>query len=294
MPSTTWFRNGARSLRRAAGRTHRRAESLPRLPFAVAFAMALVALVVAVEFRPPSEEVAVEVDEHPSDAEEMWYGGGFPTEEVELEIVEYGVSRVVVQELPRLVIGLVVRNPYDRDMSTGAVSLTSVTQDGNPVRIEDFYIGTIPPETTVSVGYVASGGGDLPVEAMRLEASEPAFLYDDPEAEGADVFSPAPVLPEATLVETEPLLSPDGYRLRYRLDAPEAAEVQVTILFRDGEGRLLGGIPAGGEPFSMFHDGWTTHRFPVEEGETLHHVDVPEAWMPEGTDPDRFEVGPSV
>lgn len=294
MPSTKRIRSGARALRRALDRAHRRAEPLPRLPFVVAFAMALMTLLVALEFRPPSEEDVAEVEERPSYHDGYGYEDGFSTEEVEFEIVEYGVSRVVVQDLPRIIVALVVRNPYDKTMSPGAVSLTAETDEGQPIRIEDFYLGMIPPQTTMGVAFVASAGSVLPAETLRLENSEPSYLYEPPPEGEEDVFNPPSVVPEATLLETEPLLSPDGYRLRYRLDSPEAVDVQVSILFRDGEGRLLGGVPAAPEPFDRFHGGWVSNRFAAGEGETLRHVDVLREWMPEGADPDRFEIGPSV
>ncbi|WP_091040534.1 hypothetical protein [Glycomyces harbinensis] len=276
-----------------ATRVHRRAEPMPRLPFAVALAVAVVALVVALEFSPPSEQAAAEVDERPSNSPEVQYDTGYTEEEVALEIVEFGISKVVVNDLERLIIGAVVRNPYDRDLSAGALSLTAESERGDPVRIEDFYIGTIPPETSMNIGFVASGGGELPVERFELKAIEPSFLYSTTGGFGEGMVA-APTLPEVTLLETEPLLSPDGYRLRYQVDAVEATDVQISVLFRDGEGRLLGGIPAGAEPFSRFHDGWSASYLPVEAGRTLQHVDIPTAWIPEGADPDRFEVGPSA
>jgi hypothetical protein len=295
MPSTGWIRSGARALRDAVTRVHRRAEPLPRLPFGIAFAMAVVALVVALEFRPPSEAVTVEIGEHPSEGPAPWSADRFAAEEAEFEIVEYGIGKVTVQHLPRIIVGAVVRNPYDRDLSSGALSLTAEAEDGHLIRIEDFHVGTIPPETSVSVAFVASGAGEMAVEELRIDVIEPSYLYTAPsEGEGDGGFAPTPALPEVTLLGTEPLLSPDGYRLRYRLDAPEATEAQISVLFRDDEGRLLGGVPAGDEPFDRFHDGWAADQSYVEEGETLRHVDIPRAWMPEGTDPDRFEVGPSA
>jgi hypothetical protein len=290
MPSTRWISGGARALRSAAGRAHRRAEPLPRLPFAVAFAAALVALVAAVEFRPASEGRTVAAEELPSGSEEG-AAAEYVEDEAELEIVEYAFSEVVVDDYEQLLVGVVVRNPYDLDLSAGALSITAETERGYPIRLDDFYIGTIPPLGSVSIGYAVPGGVDLPVEELRLEALELSYVYE-PSGDAEGWFMPAAAPPEVAVAGTEPLLSPDGYRVHYRVNAPEEVDAAFSVLFRDGEGRLLGGLPAVEDPFAA-SEGYHTYRT-VPQGESLHFFDLPREWMPEGADLDRIEISPST
>jgi len=295
MPSTTWMRRAARALRDLVSRAHLRAEPLPRLPFGIAFAASLVALAAALEHTPKADERTVALTEIASGIQEDAEGVEYFEEEAEVEIVEYGFSEVTVGDRPWIMVGAVIRNPNDAPLSVGALSITAETEQGYPVRLEDFYMGSIPPETSVSVGYVANAGtqmGDerIAVADLRLEALEPSYVYSNSEEDGTQVSG----MPEATLLETEPLLSPDGYRLHYRLDAAEAGEAQMSVLFRDEAGRLIGGFIASADPFGFDGAvGVMAVYLPVPEGESFQYIDIAEAWIPEGADLDRIEVGPS-
>ncbi|MQM27674.1 hypothetical protein [Glycomyces albidus] len=293
MPSTRWISAPAGKVRRFAARLARRAEPLPRLPFAVALAVAAVVLAVSVEWEPRPYDDIAEVTELPSALDpEIDFSGGA---QVEFEILEYGFG-TVEDELgaARVIVGAVIRNPFDTAIiSPGGLDITVVKDDGVESTLEKFYPNPIPAGTTMRLGFVITAPTEgVPLERLRLSTSDPSFLAPDPEglSEAERAYAVVPPMPDVELLSVEPLLSPEGYRLQYRVVSDQAQGILLTVLFRDAEGRLLGGLPAGEDPFSfeLGSAGWRT----VEEGETLQELDLHAAWIPEGADLDSVEIGP--
>ncbi|MEU5874639.1 hypothetical protein AB0A73_24130 [Glycomyces sp. NPDC047369] len=293
MPSTRWISAPARRLRRFAARVVHRTAPMPRLPFAVALAACAAALAVAVEWQPLPDDGVADVSElgtAPALGPEFTSGA-----QVQFEILEYGFSPVV-DELgtPRVILGAVLRNPFDTAMLTpGSLDVWAVAADGTEDDLESFYPNPIPADTTVQLGFVLSAAlFDTPVENLRVTSREPSFLAPDPEGLTADEQDWAFVepLPEVAVVSVEPLLSPDGYRVRYRVVSAVEQEIRVSIMFRDGDGALIGGLPAGQDPFSfdLGSAGWRT----VGAGESVQELDLHASWIPEGADLDRIEIGP--
>jgi hypothetical protein len=296
MPVNRLFRSGARAVRDVVTRAHLRADLLPRLPFVVPIVIASVLLVVAVEHDPETDAATVTVDELPS-GPPTFYEGEYPQdgeEEVALEILEYGFSKVVAADgRERIIAALVVRNPYDADLLPGTMSIRTETEGGYPVPIEDVYVGMLPPESTAKLGYVLySDAEDIDPDELKLVETSPSMLYSDIDLEaGAEErYVPDP-FPEVEFTGLEPLTSPDGYRVHYRTEtAASLNNAMISVLFRDGEGRLLGGLPTAGDPMSEENQG--VYRL-LPEGEATHHFDMHEAWIPEGADLDQIEIGPS-
>ncbi|RRR97304.1 hypothetical protein [Glycomyces terrestris] len=293
MPSTRWISAPAGKARRLAARLARRAEPLPRLPFAVALAAAAAVLAVSVEWEPRPPDDIADVSELPSAPED---GIDFTAgSQVEFRILEYGFS-VVVDELDqrRIILGAVVYNPFATAMvSPGSLDIVSLREDGTAAYVESFYPDPIPPDTAVQVGYVLSESmAEVPLDSLRLETQEPSFLAPDPAELSPELreFAAVQPLPRIELLSVQPLVSPDGYRIHYRVVSETARTVQLAVLFRDAAGELIGGLPAGEDPFAfeLGAAGWRT----VQAGETVQEIDLHETWIPEGADLDRIEIGP--
>lgn len=292
MPSNRWPRRLARALRDTAIHAQMRAEMLPRLPFVIALVVSAVALVVAIEHRPGTDARTVAVEEQTSpEPEEYTDESAFTEEQVELEIVEYGFSKVTLADGDEYVlVAVVVSNPYDGELVPGGLAIFTETKRGYPVNLDTMYIGQLPPHSTAAVGYVMSVGlGEVEVEDLSLEETDPSMLYPADYMEsvegGAIAMDP---LPSFEFTGLEPLASPSGYRLHFTAEAPAETFTQVSVLFRDGEGRLLGGLLADGG-YSEYRAAART--FPA--GESEQYVDVAEEWIPEGADLDRIEISPS-
>ncbi|HEX2145559.1 MAG TPA: hypothetical protein VHG10_13735 [Glycomyces sp.] len=272
-------------------RAHLRADPLPSLPFVIAIVVAAVALVVAIEHRPGTDAATASVSELPSGPPKYDDEGMAAGEDAELEIVEYGFSKVTdAAGKVWLIAGLVVHNPHDRELMPGGFVVTTETPRGYPMQLEQIYLGSLPPRSTASFGHVIYRDvDDIAVEDLELKEMEPATLY--PQGAWRDEEWAVDPLPDIEVVATEPLVSPDGYRLHFRSEAAVATDVQLSVLFRDDQGRLLGGIPAASEPFS-FDGGSNAYRM-QPEGESLQFVDVHESWIPEGADLASVEIGPS-
>ncbi|WP_157974719.1 hypothetical protein [Glycomyces dulcitolivorans] len=293
MPSTRWISAPAGRLRRFAARLARRAEPLPRLPFAVALAAAAVVLAVSVEWQPRPYDDIAEVTELPTVLEDwLDFTSG---SQVEFEILEYAFS-TVTDELgtERVILGAVVYNPFSTAiLSPGSLDVVAQDEDGVATVVESFYPNPIPADTAVNLGFVLTGQSIASrVADLRLETREPSFLAPDPESLSTEEREWAVVapLPEVELLSVEPLLSPEGYRLHYRVVSEVEREIQLAVLFRDAEGELIGGLPAGEDPFSfdLGSAGWRT----VNAGETVQEIDLHASWIPEGADLDMIELGP--
>jgi hypothetical protein len=292
MPVKRLIRSGARVLRDAVTRAHLRADLLPRFPFAVAIVVAAVLMVVAIEHDPKTDAATVTVDELPSGPPE-YYEGAYFEEEATLEILEHGFSKIVDESgRERVILALIVHNPHDAQLMPGGLSIHTETPGGYPVTVEDVYLGILPPQATARIGYVLYADvEDIAVEDLKLAPLEPSLIYPGAELETDEVYVPDP-LPEVEFLRTEPLTSPDGYRVHFRTEAPkDLGDTQLSVLFRDSEGTLIGGLPASGDPLS--DEGSVGGYRVVPAGETLQHFDLHESWIPEGADLDRIEVGPS-
>ncbi|MFB9660731.1 hypothetical protein ACFQS3_16750 [Glycomyces mayteni] len=293
MPKTRWISAPARGLRRLAARVVHRTAPMPRLPFAVALAACAAALAVSLEWQPLPDDGVADVSElgtAPALAPDFTSGP-----QVEFEILEYGFSPVV-DELgtPRVILGAVLRNPYDTAMVTpGSLDVWALAADGTEDDLESFYPNPIPADTTVQLGFVLSAAlFDTPVERLRVTSREPSFLAPEPAdltPEQRDWVFVEP-LPELSVLAVDPLLSPDGYRVHYSVTSAVEQEIRISIMFRDEEGTLIGGLPAGQDPFSfdLGSAGWRT----VAAGESVQELDLHASWIPEGADLDRIEIGP--
>jgi hypothetical protein len=280
-------------MRDVVTRAHLRADLLPRLPFVVAVVVAAVLLIVAVEHDPKTDAATVAVDELPAGPptfEEEVY----QEEEVELEILEYGFSKITGGDgRERILAAVIIRNPHDAELMPGTLSVRTETEGGYPVQVEDVYVGMMPPESTAKVGYVLyTDAEDIDPDELKLVETSPSMMYTGVDLEGYEEerYLPDP-FPEVELAGIEPLASPDGYRVSFRTISPSTVtSAMLSVLFRDGEGRLLGGLPTTGDPLSEDNPGG--YRT-LPEGEATHHFDMHESWIPEGADLDRIEVGPS-
>jgi hypothetical protein len=294
MPTNRLIRSGPRVMRDVVTRAHLRADLLPRLPFAVAIVVAVVLMIVAIEHDPETDAATVAVEELPS-GPPTYYEGEYFEEEADFEILEHGFGKVTDPDgRERVIVALIVRNPNDTELMPGGLLVHTETPAGYPITLEEIYLGLIPPESTAKVGYVLYADvEDIEVEDLKLKTLEPSMVYGGSELEtnSEEVYLPDP-LPEVEFLRSEPLTSPDGYRVHFRTRSPKAvADTQLSVLFRDGEGRLIGGLPASGEPLS--DEGSIGGYRVVPEGESLQHFDLHESWIPEGADLDRIEVGPS-
>jgi hypothetical protein len=269
-----------------------RADLLPRMPFVIAIVVSAVALVVAIEHRPGTDEAVVSVEELPSGPPTYSDDAAFFEEEAELEIVEYGFSTITDAGGEQWILAaVIVRNPHDGELLPGGLSVQAETERGYPVNIDTMYLGSLPPRSTAGVGYVLpfDRRAHAP-EDLLLEQIDPAMLYPEGawEVEGDSATIPLDPLPQFEFTEAEPLVSPDGYRVHFRAETADVTDVQVSVLFRDAEGRLLGGLPANSD-FDIDTGAYRT----LPAGESTQYVDVLADWIPEGADLDRIEIGPS-
>jgi hypothetical protein len=170
----------------------------------------------------------------------------------------------------------------------GSLTIRTETKRGYPVDLDTMYLGSVPPRSTAAVGYVmAVDVTGVKVEELTLEQDDPTVLYPPDALEDMDWFETA-ALPVFSFTELEPMASPDGYRVHFRAETAEETDAQIAVLFRDGDGKLLGGLPADSD--SEFYTG-AFRTFP--EGASDQYVDVTAAWIPEEADLDRIEIGPS-
>lgn len=292
MPSNRLIRRSARLLRDLATRAHLRADLLPRLPFVIAIVVSAVALVVAIEHPPGTDEQVATVEELPSGPPTYSDDAAFFEEEVELEILEHGFSKITDAEGEEWILAaVIVRNPHDGELLPGGLSIQTETARGYPVNLDTMYLGSIPPRSTAAVGYVMTVDvRDVEVEDLVLEPTEPSMLYPEDawEVEVDSLTIPEHPLPHFEFVETEPLASPDGYRVHFQAQTEAVTEAQISVLFRDEEGRLIGGLPANSDA-DIVSGAYRT----MPAGESMQYVDVLAEWIPERADLDRIEIGPS-
>lgn len=291
MPSNRWPKRLTRALRDFATHAQMRADLLPRLPFVIALVVAVVALVAAIEHDPGADARVASVEEQPSlTADGYTDEEAYEGEVVLLDIVEYGFSKITARDGEEYVlVAVVVDNPYDGELVPGGLAIQIEVEHGYRVNLDTMYLGSLPPHSTASVGYaMLVDAKKVEVEGLRLEQTEETMLYPSDIPEESAPFATDP-LPTFATTAVEPLASPDGYRLYFRAETPVEAEAQIAVLFRDSDGKLLGGLPAGSD-----HDLYFSNAFrALPAGESEQYVDVTAEWIPEGTDLDRIEIGPS-
>ncbi len=297
-----WTTGIAHSLRGFAVRVHDRTDHLPRLPFGIAVGTAVLMLLVAIETGPDHDASVTEV-------EELALSGDGATHVNEsaamvpasLEVVEYGFGAVVDhQGGERLSLGAVVRNPHGAMVVSSDLTVMGTDEQGAPYRVEQVYLDVIPPEASVPVGYVLlERPGRIDVDSLYLTVENAQMWLPpegaaeaDPYASGMEGYRE----PRIEMVDIEPLFSPEGYRITYQIEATEELDyletVKITLVFRDGGGVIVGGMPGWGDPFGG-GAGMGGYRS-IPPGVSFQYVDLPLAYIPEGADLNRSEIGPGV
>ncbi|HEU5126937.1 MAG TPA: hypothetical protein VFU12_03020 [Glycomyces sp.] len=297
-----WTTGIAHSLRGFAVRVHDRTDHLPRLPFGIAVGTAVLMLLVAIETGPDHDRSVTEV-------EELALSGDGATHVNEpaamvpasLEIVEYGFGAVVDhQGGERLSLGAVIRNPHEALVMQSNLTVVGVDEHGRPYTVEQVYLDMIPPDTSVPVGYVLLERPErVDVDSLHLVV-ENAHMWSPPEESAdADLYAlstGAYRKPRIDIVDIEPLFSPEGYRITYQVEATEELDyletVKITLVFRDGAGAIVGGMPGWGDPFGG-GAGMGGYRS-VPPGVSFQYVDLPLAYIPDGADLNKSEIGPGV
>lgn len=301
-----WLSGNANPLRGFTARVHRRTEHLPRLPFGVALGAAILLLVVAIETGPDPDAAVTEVDE----LSLLDRNGEFQSRESEystvpasLEIVEFGFGRVTdPQGVERLGLGAVIRNPQDSIVMPSTLAVTGTDEDGTTFTLERVYLDFIPAGASVPVGYILlEQAGDIDESTLGL-VTEDVYMWDPPagtSSAGSNLYSieeRSRGRAEIDMVDVEPLFSPEGYRITYRVEAAEdfgyQETLKIAIVFRDGDGAIVGGMPGWGDPFGAVGD-MVGYRS-VPPGVSIQYLDLPLEYIPEGADLNRIEIGPGV
>lgn len=297
-----WTAGVAHSLRGFAVRVHDRTDRLPRLPFVLALAVAVLTLLVVIETGPDHDTSVTEVEELSLSKDGPEYAGDpAVAAPASLEIVEYGFGAVVDhQGGERLSLGAIIRNPHRAMVISSDLTVMGTDEQGAPYRVEQVYLDVIPPEASVPVGYVLlERPGRIDVDSLYLTVENAQMWLPpegaaeaDPYASGMEGYRE----PRIEMVDIEPLFSPEGYRISYQIEAawePDYLEtVKITLVFRDGEGAIVGGMPGWGDPFGggASMGGYRS----IPPGVSLQYVDLPLAYIPEGADLNRSEIGPGV
>lgn len=286
----------ARRLRGLALRVHRRTEPLPQLPFGIAVGVAILLLLIAIDTGPRPDTTVSDVDEV-SFSDEGRHDV-YDTEPAELEIVEFGFGSVVdPQGQERLSLGAIVRNPHGTVVMPSTLAVMSTEEDGTPFTLEQIYLEHIPAASSVSVGYVLLQPADgIDEDTLDLVAENTQRWAPSDTAAESPPFDWGAWMSQAAVVDIEPMFSPEGYRISYRVEARERPEqleaVRIAIVFRDGGGTIVGGLPGWGDPFD--DPGGVPGFRPLPPGGSLQYLDLPAASIPEGADLNQLEIGPGV
>ncbi|GAB3230612.1 hypothetical protein GCM10027447_25210 [Glycomyces halotolerans] len=283
------------AVRDVAVRVHRRTEHLPRLPFAAALAIAVVLLAAAVESGPDPADRNREVAEMALPDFGALYDELLAERPAEIEIVEYGFGVIVDPEgTERISVGAVLRNPTEGPVALGRLTVTG-TGRADPPRLDS---RTMAAGAEAYFGHVLSLSPDqVELDRLGLALEDPRSLVfdtDDPLAEL--VFGPADFeRPEVRIVEVVPLAVPEGHRVVFEVEVEPTEYSHVTglnvdLVFRDEEGRIVGGLPVDGEPFNVYEQGsrW------APEGVSVHHFDLAAHMIPADADLDRIQIGPGI
>lgn len=297
-----WTTGIAHSLRGFAVRVHDRTDHLPRLPFGIAVGTAVLMLLVAIETGPDHDASVTEVEELALLEDWAMYGDGYTAMvPASLEVVEYGFGAVVDhQGGERLSLGAVVRNPHEALVMQSNLTVMGVDEHGALYKVEQVYLDMIPAETSVPVGYVLLEQPDrVDVDSLRLVVEDAQMWLPSEESADVDPYALSTGVyrrPQIAIVDIEPLFSPEGYRITYQIEATEELDyletVKITLVFRDGGGVIVGGMPGWGDPFGG-GAGMGGYRS-IPPGVSFQYVDLPLAYIPDGADLNKSEIGPGV
>ncbi|THV43603.1 hypothetical protein [Glycomyces buryatensis] len=292
MPPIRRVAAGVRALPRLALQWHHIAEMWPRLPFVVAVVVSLVLLGAAVGPGSDLDERVSPVDEIDMSDESVRHTNSYSETPGELEIAEVGFGTVTDSDGGTHVsVGAVLRNPNDKELLPGVLTVNGPGEDGATVKLGELYLDYIPAGSEMPVGAVLEGSAaGVDLDELQLVA-EQSFLVDHG---GADVGYEWPGPPEIEVVGVEPLFVPEGSRVEFRVTMPADDEpmvdVRVGVIFRDAQGRIVGGMPAVGDPFSP--SDWLSNYLLVPSGTSTQFLELPAGLVPDGADLDRIEIGP--
>lgn len=169
--------------------------------------------------------------------------------------------------------------------------LSGLRPDGEATDHE-FFLGRVPPGAEVTVGLVLPLRPELvDMDSLELEIGEvTAFEFDlEPTGEPGYAIRPPP---EITMLGMEPTVAPQGHRLNYEItiDGEEDySSHSVSLLFRNEEGDIVGGIPATDHPFAYAEGAFNSRHFPA--GTSVQYVDLPDDEVPEEAELSRTEIG---
>lgn len=297
-----WITGIAHSLRGHALRVHRRTESLPRLPFGIALGVSVLLLLMAIETSPITNTTVAEIDELTHSNEVMQSEDAYATTPATLDIVEFGFGKVMDQHgAERLSLGAVIRNPHDALIVPSTLTVTAVDGQGTPFTVEQIYLNPIPAESSVALGYVLLTRPEgINESTLNIKVAD-AQMWAPPEDRPTDVYwyplhGQGQRYPQIHVVDIHPLFSPEGYRVVYQVQAHEVRDypetVKIAIVFRDGQGRIIGGMPGWEDPSKDF---LTTpgHRT-IPPGVSLQYLDLPLSYLPEAADLNRIQIGVGI
>ncbi len=297
-----WTTGIAHSLHGHAVRVHRRTEHLPRLPFGIALGVSILLLLMAIETSPATDTTVTEVDELAHANEVMPPEGAYATTPATLDIVEFGFGRVTDQHgAERLTLGAVIRNPHEALIVPSTLTVTAIDGQGAPFMVEQIYLNPVPAESSVAVGYVLLTRPEGINESTLDITVADAQMWAPPEEHASDVYwyplhDQEQGYPQIHVVDIQPLFSPEGYRIVYQIEAHKAMDhpetVKIAIVFRDGQGRIIGGMPGWEDPSKDF---LTTpgHRT-IPPGLSLQYLDLPLSYLPEAADLNRVQISVGV
>lgn len=273
---------GSSGMRTRAERLAERVDALPRSPFvaAVVLSIALLAaaLADAAEPGPPVGETGTIAESNAgaiADAE---------VEAVEIEIVEYGFGIIELHGQERLTVGAVVRNPHPTAVAHLVFEVAEARGDDS---FELFRANYVPPDSEVLIGRILAGtvasAPDAPVLTVMSASFDPPFESPPPD-----------YLPERfAVLGIEPLLSPQGHRIVFRIESELDHEEtsRPDVVFRDSGGAIVGGV--GGNDHAAYgadHE----ESIQVPPGDSIHHFNLRSEEIPAGADLLKTEIGPGA
>lgn len=272
-------------LRRPLARGERlagRIEALPRPPFlaAVAAAVLLLLAALATAADPDLRVAEVGMFADPSgDAAAV----EAESEGAEVVILEYGFGRIELNGRERPTVGAVVHNPHP----TAAASLRFevAAAPGEPP-VEAFAVHDVPPDSDALVGRTLTGdAADRAGDGLVLTLESVSFETPPPGSPHAGHL-PA----RFTVLAIEPLLSPQGHRIVYRVDSAldRDKHVRADVVFRDADGAIVGGV-SGKDRVADGSD--LDNSVGIPPGASVHHFHLRSEEIPEGADLSQTEIG---
>ncbi|WP_026932463.1 hypothetical protein [Glycomyces tenuis] len=273
------------ALRARAGRLAERAEALPKWPFAVAVVVSIAMLAaVLVGASDPGQRVA-QVGMFEAQGYDVNDGieADARVEPVEIEIVEYGFGDIEMYGQRRLTVGAVVRNPHP----TAVAHLVFTASGAGGQRVLDtFRINYVPPGSEVLIGHILDEQAEITADE-RLELAVETASFDPPFESPPPDYLPG----RFAVLGVEPLLSPEGQRIAYRIDSELGYTelARVDVVFRGADGTIVGGV--GGDE-RVIDGADSTGLISVPPGTSVHHFNLRSEEIPEGADLLQTEIGP--